>query len=71
MFVVATNDSAVSVAETRAMYRAVKAGGKRLEVLSADFDGGLGWKLLNDPATGEFGPVAAKVAAFLTARTRG
>ena len=71
MFVVATNDGAVSVAETRAMYRAVKAGGKRLEVFSGDFDGGHGWNLLKDPATGEFGPVAAKVAAFLTAHTRG
>jgi dienelactone hydrolase len=72
MFVVATNDGDVSVAETRAMYRAVKTGDKRLEVLSGDFDGGHGWDLLKNPATGaEFGPVAAKVAAFLTTRTRG
>jgi dienelactone hydrolase len=72
MFVVATNDATVSVVETRAMYRAVKAGGKRLEVLSGDFDGGHGWALLKNPTTGEqFGPVAAKVAAFLTAHTRG
>jgi dienelactone hydrolase len=71
MFVVATHDNYVSVAETRAMYRAVKTGDKRLEVLSGDFDGGHGWQLLNDPASGQFGPVAAKVAAFLTAHTRG
>jgi pimeloyl-ACP methyl ester carboxylesterase len=70
MFVVATNDGDVSVAETRAMHRAVKTGDKRLEVLSGDFDGLHGWALLKNPATGEeFGPVAAKVAAFLTART--
>jgi dienelactone hydrolase len=72
MFVVATNDNYVSVAETRAMYRAVKTGDKRLEVRSGDFDGLHGWDLLKNPATGEqFGPVAAKVAAFLTAHTRG
>jgi dienelactone hydrolase len=72
MFVVATHDRYVSVQEARAMYRAVKTGDKRLEVLSGDFDGGHGWALLKNPATGEeFGPVAAKVAAFLTAHTRG
>jgi pimeloyl-ACP methyl ester carboxylesterase len=72
MFVVATNDRYVSVQETRAMHRAVKTGDKRLEVLSGDFDGLHGWELLQNPATGEeFGPVAAKVAAFVTAHTRG
>jgi dienelactone hydrolase len=72
MFVVATNDRYASVQETRAMYRAVKSGAKRLEVLSGDFDGLHGWQLLQNPATGEeFGPAAAKVAAFLTAHTRG
>jgi dienelactone hydrolase len=72
MFVVATNDQYVSVQETRTMYGAVKTGDKRLEVLSGDFDGLHGWELLRNPATGEeFGPVAAKVAAFLTAQTRG
>jgi hypothetical protein len=41
-------------------------------VRSGDFDGLHGWDLLKNPATGEqFGPVAAKVAAFLTAHTRG
>jgi dienelactone hydrolase len=71
MFVVATNDQYVSVQETRTMYRAVKTGDKRLEVLSDDFDGLHGWELLRNPATGEeFGPVAAKVTAFLTAHTR-
>jgi dienelactone hydrolase len=72
MFVVATNDRYVPVGETRAMYQAVKTKGKRLEVLSGDFDGLHGWELLRNPATGEqFGPVAAKVAAFLTTHTRG
>ena len=72
MFVVATNDRYASVEETRTMYRAVKSEAKRLEVLSGDFDGGHGWALLKNPATGEeFGPVAAKVTAFLTTHTRG
>jgi alpha-beta hydrolase superfamily lysophospholipase len=70
MLVVATHDRYVSVEETRAMYRAVKSGDKRLEVLSGPFDGRHGWQLLNDPA-GEFTSVAAKVAAFVTAHTRG
>jgi dienelactone hydrolase len=72
LFVVATNDGAVSVAQTRAMYQAVKTRDKRLEVRSGDFDGLHGWALLKNPATGEqFGPVAAKITAFLTAHTRG
>jgi dienelactone hydrolase len=71
MFVVATHDRYVSVPETRAMYQAVKARSKRLEVVSGQFDGRHGWQLLNDPAGGEFTPVAAKVAAFLTANARG
>ena len=71
-FVVATNDRYASVEETRTMYRAVKSEAKHLEVLSGDFDGGHGWALLKNPATGEeFGPVAAKVTAFLTTHTRG
>jgi dienelactone hydrolase len=71
MFVVAINDRYVSVQETRAMYRVVRNRDKRLEVLSGDFDGLHGWELLRNPATGEqFGPVAAKVAAFLTTHTR-
>jgi dienelactone hydrolase len=72
MLVVATNDGDVSVAETRAMYKAVKTDDKRLEVLSGDFDGLHGWALLKNPATGEeFGPVAAKATAFVAAHTRG
>ena len=71
MFVVATNDSYASVAETRKMYRAVKSKDKRLEVLSGPFDARHGWELLTDPATGHFGSVATKVAAFLTAHTHG
>jgi Glyoxalase-like domain len=30
------------------------------------FDARHGWQLLTDPASGQFGPVAAKVAAFLS-----
>jgi esterase/lipase len=71
MYVVATNDSYVSVKETRTMYEAVKTQDKRLEVLSGPFDGRHGWQLLNNPADGEFTAVAAKVAAFLTAHSRG
>jgi alpha-beta hydrolase superfamily lysophospholipase len=71
MFVVATNDRYASVAETREMYRAVRSKDKRLEVLSGPFDARHGWELLPDPDTGRFGSVAAKVAAFLTANTRG
>jgi esterase/lipase len=71
MLVVATNDTVVTVEETRAMYRSVRNGDKRLEVLTDEFDGRHGWQLLNDPAaTGEFNSVAADVAAFLTAHTR-
>jgi alpha-beta hydrolase superfamily lysophospholipase len=71
MLVVATNDSYVSVAETQAMYQAAKTRDKRLEVLSGPFDGRHGWQLLNNPADGEFTSIAAKIAAFLTAHTRG
>jgi hypothetical protein len=53
------------------MYEAVKTQDKRLEVLSGPFDGRHGWQLLNNPADGEFTAVAAKVAAFLTAHSRG
>ena len=41
----------------------------RVEVLSGPFDGLHGWELLNNPGTGAFTPVAAKVAAFITAHT--
>jgi hypothetical protein len=72
MFVVATNDRYAPVGETRGLYRAVKARGKRLEVLSgAAFDGRHGWDLLADQAGGDFTPVAAAVAAFVTAHTGG
>ena len=70
MFVVATNDHCASVSETRAMYRAVKSNDKRLEVLAGLYDARHGWQLLTDPASGQFGSVAAKVAAFLTAHIR-
>ena len=69
MFVVATNDRNVPVEETRAMYRAVDSTGKRLTVLSDQFDGQHGWQLLDNPAGAGFSAVAAQVAAFLTAHT--
>ena len=50
MFVVASHDRYVPVPQTRAMYQAVKARSKRLEVLSGPFDGRHGWDLLTDPA---------------------
>jgi dienelactone hydrolase len=71
MLVVATNDRYVSVAETRAMDQAVKTGDKRLAVASGPLDGRHGWQLLNSATGGEFSSVAANVAAFLTAHTRG
>jgi dienelactone hydrolase len=71
MFVVATNDRYAPVAETRAMYQAAKARDKRLEVLSAPFDGLHGWELLNDATSGKPTPVAARVAAFIAAHTGG
>jgi alpha-beta hydrolase superfamily lysophospholipase len=71
MLVVATNDTVVTVEETRAMYRSIKTGDKRLEVLTDEFDGRHGWRLLTDPAAaGRFGSVAAEVGAFLTVHTR-
>ena len=68
MLVVASNDRYAPVAETRTLYRAVKARDKRLEVLSGPaVDGRHGWDLLTDPAGDQSTSVAAKVAAFLTA----
>jgi alpha-beta hydrolase superfamily lysophospholipase len=72
MFVVATGDQYAPVAETRGLYRAVKARGRRLEVLSGPaFDGRHGWDLLADQAGGDFTPVAAAVAGFVSAHTGG
>lgn len=68
----ASNDRYAPVGETRAMYRAAaKARDKRLEVLSGPFDGLHGWELFTDGASGAPTPVAAKVAAFITAHTGG
>jgi hypothetical protein len=67
--VVATGDRRAPAAETRALYRAVRTRDKRLEVLSGPFDGRHGWELLANPASGAFTPVAAKMAAFITAHT--
>jgi alpha-beta hydrolase superfamily lysophospholipase len=71
MLVVATNDRYTSVEETRAMYRAVKARDKRLEVLSGPFDGLHGWQLLNNATGAGFTPVASRVASFIASHTRG
>ena len=70
MLVVATNDSITSVEETRAIHRAVKAGDKRLTVLSGPFDGQHGWRILYDPTGQKPTSAAADAAAFLTAHTR-
>jgi len=72
MFVVATNDRYAPVDETRAMYQAAKTHDKQLQVLSGPYDTEHGWDYLTSDATGEhFTQVAAKVAAFLSAHTRG
>ena len=72
MFVVATDDPVAPVEETRAMYQAAKTTDKQLLVLSGTNRGLHGWDLLTSDATGEhFTPVAAKVAAFLSAHLRG
>jgi alpha-beta hydrolase superfamily lysophospholipase len=52
MFMVANNDAYTTVEETRAMHQAAKAGDKRLEVLSGEFDGRHGWGLLTDVGKG-------------------
>lgn len=70
LFVVAGNDPYVTVEETRAMYRAVRAPGTRLLALSGPYDGRHGVELLTDPVTGLPTPVADQVAAFLTAPGR-
>jgi alpha-beta hydrolase superfamily lysophospholipase len=68
MYVVANLDQDTSVQETRAMYRAAKAGDKRLIVLPGQFDGFHGWMDLTQ-ANGAFSPTATAVANFITAHT--
>jgi hypothetical protein len=70
--VVATNDGYAPVDETRAMYQAARTHDKQLLVLSGSYNAVHGWDLLSRDLAGEkFTPVAAKVAAFLSAHTRG
>jgi hypothetical protein len=68
--VVATNDQYVSVGEIRTMYRAARAGDKRLVALSAGFDRWRGVELLTDPATRRFTAAAARSSPF-SPRTAG
>ena len=70
MFVVATGDRYVTVAETRTMYQAVATGDKQLLALSDGFDRRHGLELLTDPTGGRFTTVADRVATFLTAHGR-
>jgi pimeloyl-ACP methyl ester carboxylesterase len=70
LYVVATGDGEVSVAQTRTMYRATEAADKRIEVLSGASAGRHGWDLLVDLA-GHWTPVAARVAAFLVGHASG
>src|SRR5919198_5132382 len=64
MFMVANNDAYTTVEETRAMHQAAKAGDKRLEVLSGEFDGRHGWGLLTDVGKGGFSSAATTVTEF-------
>jgi dienelactone hydrolase len=70
MFMVANNDAYTTVDETRAMHQAAKAGDKRLEVLSGEFDGRHGWGLLTDTSGGKFSSAATTVTEFVAAHTR-
>ena len=70
LYVVATGDSDVSVAQTRALYRATRATDKRLMVLSGADSGRHGWELLTD-YQGHWTKVAAQTAAFVLAHARG
>jgi hypothetical protein len=68
--VVANLDQLTSVDETRAMYQADKAAGKRLLVLPSQFDGFHGWQVLTE-ASGAFSSTAKKVSDFIATSTRG
>jgi pimeloyl-ACP methyl ester carboxylesterase len=66
LMVVATNDPTTSVDETRAMYAAVAARTKRIDVLQGPYDGRHGWDMLAEAGGGQsWSPLAAQVAAFL------
>ncbi len=69
LYVVATDDSDVTVAETRAMYRATGAADKRILVLAGANAGRHGWQLLTDQDQ-HWTSVAAEVAAFVLAHTK-
>jgi dienelactone hydrolase len=70
MFVVANDDQYTSVDQTRAMYQAAKTAGKRLVVLSGQFNGFHGWMVLTNVGGG-FSSTAARVAEFIAAHTGG
>ncbi|HEX8857705.1 MAG TPA: alpha/beta hydrolase [Actinomycetes bacterium] len=68
LMVVASNDPTTSVDETRAMYAAVAARPKRIDVLQGPYDGRHGWDMLTEAGGGQsWSPLAAQVAAFLCA----
>jgi dienelactone hydrolase len=68
LFEVATGDPTTSVDETRAMFAATRAPGKRIDILTGPYDHEHGWDLLTTAAGGErWSPVAAKVADFVKA----
>jgi pimeloyl-ACP methyl ester carboxylesterase len=68
LMVVASNDPTTSVDETRAMYAAVAARTKRIDVLQGPYDGKHGWDMLTEAGGGQsWSPLAAQVAAFLRA----
>jgi pimeloyl-ACP methyl ester carboxylesterase len=72
LMVVATNDRTTTVDETRAMYAAVAARDKRLDVLQGPYDGQHGWDLLTRAGGGQsWSPLAAQVATFVRAHTAG
>jgi pimeloyl-ACP methyl ester carboxylesterase len=72
LFEVATGDPYASVGETRAMFAATRAPGKRIDVLTGPYDHEHGWDLLTTAAGGEsWSPVAAQVASFVRAHGAG
>jgi hypothetical protein len=65
LMAVATNDRSTTVDETRAMYAAVAANDKHLDVLQGPYDGQHGWNLLTQSGAQTWSPLATQVATFL------
>ena len=63
LFVVATGDPRVGVAEVRALYADYAGRPKRLDVFSGRYAGAHGWDLLRQSST--WTPLAAQLAAYL------